>query len=120
LPSTRQAITHKFEIMNTECYLIVGLYDDGQPGELVIRTSKEGSTLRGVFDTIGILTSNCLQYGVPLEKVVSQMRHMRFEPAGRTNNPKIAQADSIVDYISQWMEQVFLNGASVNGHSSAG
>jgi len=115
LPTVRKSITHKFEVGGTEGYIIVGLYENQQPGELVIRTSKEGSTMRGVFDTVGILTSNCLQYGVPLEKVVGQLRHTRFEPYGRTNNPEIQEAESIIDYISQWLEHMFPRG-SLNGH----
>ncbi len=43
LPDERSAFTHKFNVAGHEGYLTVGLYDDGQPGELFIRISKEGS-----------------------------------------------------------------------------
>lgn len=115
LPDVRQSITHKFEVGGTEAYMTVGLYDNGQPGEIYIKTSKEGSTMRGMFEAFGQLTSNCLQYGVPVEKIVGQLRHTRFEPSGKTANPDIENADSLVDYISQWLEHSFLNGNS-NGY----
>ncbi|MHC4423412.1 MAG: vitamin B12-dependent ribonucleotide reductase, partial [Planctomycetota bacterium] len=36
LPDTRKSVTHKFSVANHEGYLTVGLYEDGQPGELFI------------------------------------------------------------------------------------
>jgi ribonucleoside-diphosphate reductase alpha chain len=40
LPDTRQSITHKFSVAGHEGYLTVGLYEDGQPGELFITMAK--------------------------------------------------------------------------------
>src|SRR5438045_1605864 len=68
MPDTRTSLTHKFEIAGHEGYITVGLYEDGQPGELFITMSKEGSTIGGLMDTVGTLTSIALQYGVPLER----------------------------------------------------
>src|SRR5438477_12815619 len=70
LSDTRTAITHKFDIAGHEGYLTVGLFADGQPGELFITMAKEGSTIGGLMDGIGTLTSMALQYGVPLEALV--------------------------------------------------
>ena len=84
LPETRTAITHKFDIAGHEGYLTVGLFDDGQPGELFITMAKEGSTIGGLMDSIGTLTSMALQYGVPLEALVRKFAHQRFEPSGFT------------------------------------
>ena len=50
-----------------------------------------------------------LQYGVPLEVYVSKFAHMRFEPAGLTNDADIRTAKSIVDYIFRWMGKKFLS-----------
>ena len=47
LDDERKAITHKFSIAGHEGYLTVGLYDDGQPGEIFLRVAKEGSTVSG-------------------------------------------------------------------------
>src|SRR5256714_7141640 len=78
LPDERQAITHKFDIAGHEGYSTVGLFDDGQPGELFITMAKEGSTIGGLMDCIGTLTSMALQYGVPPEALVEKIAHQRF------------------------------------------
>ena len=110
LPATRKAITHKFSVGGHEGYITVGLFDDGKPGELFITMAKEGSTIGGLMDTIGTLTSMSLQYGVPLDALVSKFSHMRFEPAGWTGNPDIPNAKSVVDYIFRWLGIEFIAG----------
>src|SRR5438093_10541920 len=102
LSDTRTAITHKFDIAGHEGYLTVGLFEDGQPGELFITMAKEGSTIGGLMDGIGTLTSMALQYGVPLEALVRKFAHQRFEPSGFTRNPDIRNASSITDYDFRW------------------
>jgi ribonucleoside-diphosphate reductase alpha chain len=110
LPDTRRSITHKFNIAGHEGYLTVGLYDDGQPGELFITMSKEGSTIGGLMDSLGTATSVALQYGVPVSSLVSKFSHQRFEPAGMTENSEIPFAKSLVDYIFRWMGMQFVPG----------
>ena len=107
LPDTRKAVTHKFDIAGHEGYLTVGLFEDGQPGELFITMAKEGSTIGGLMDSIGTLTSMALQYGVPLEALARKFAHQRFEPSGFTKNPEIRNASSIIDYVFRWMELTF-------------
>lgn len=108
LPDTRQSITHKFSIANHEGYMTVGLFDDGQPGELFITMAKEGSTIGGLMDTIATLVSLALQYGVPLEDLIRKFAHQRFEPSGYTKNPQVRNAKSIVDYIFRWLGVTFV------------
>jgi ribonucleoside-diphosphate reductase alpha chain len=108
LPDERVAITHKFSVEGQEGYVTVGLYADGKPGELFITMAKEGSTLSGVMDAFATAISLTLQYGVPLEFLVNKFSHVRFEPAGWTNNPQIPYAKSIIDYIFRWMAAKFL------------
>jgi ribonucleoside-diphosphate reductase alpha chain len=110
LPDTRTAITHKFDIAGHEGYLTVGLFDDGQPGELFITMAKEGSTIGGLMDSIGTLTSMAFQYGVPLEALVKKFAHQRFEPSGFTKNPEVRNAASITDYVFRWMAFQFITG----------
>jgi len=110
LPETRNAKTHKFEIAGHEGYITVGLFEDGQPGELFVTMAKEGSTIGGLMDTIGALTSMALQYGVPLESLVRKFAHQRFEPSGFTKNPDIRNASSITDYVFRWMALEFIPG----------
>ena len=108
LSDTRHAVTHKFDIAGHEGYLTVGLFDDGQPGELFITMAKEGSTIGGLMDSIGTLTSMALQYGVPLDALVRKFAHQRFEPSGFTKNPEIRNASSITDYVFRWMAFQFI------------
>ena len=110
LPDTRTAVTHKFDMAGHEGYLTVGLFDDGQPGELFITMAKEGSTIGGLMDTIGTLTSLALQYGVPLEALLRKFAHQRFEPSGFTKNPEIRNAASIIDYVFRWLALQFIPG----------
>jgi ribonucleoside-diphosphate reductase alpha chain len=108
LSDTRAALTHKFDIAGHEGYLTVGLFEDGQPGELFITMAKEGSTIGGLMDTIGTLTSMSLQYGVPLETLHKKFAHQRFEPSGFTKNPEIRNASSIIDYVFRWLALQFI------------
>jgi len=108
LPNDCQSIRHKFDIAGHEGYIHVGLYEDGQPGEIFIKIAKEGSTVSGLMDTIGILTSMALQYGVPLEVLVDKFSHVRFEPSGFTKNPDIPFAKSLIDYIFRFLGARFL------------
>jgi ribonucleoside-diphosphate reductase alpha chain len=112
LPDTRDSLTHKFSVGGHEGYLTVGLYEDGQPGELFITMAKEGSTVGGLMDVIGTVVSMALQYGVPLITLVDKFRHARFEPAGMTSNRDIPFAKSLIDYIFCWLGCRFIPGYS--------
>ncbi len=108
LPAERQALTHKFDIAGHEGYITVGLYPDGQPGEIFLKMAKEGSTVSGLMDTLATTISVALQYGVPLRDLVNKFAHVRFEPSGFTGNQEIPIAKSIVDYIFRWLGSRFL------------
>ena len=110
MPDTRSSLTHRFEIAGHEGYITVGLYENDQPGELFITMSKEGSTIGGLMDTVGTLTSIALQYGVPLESLVKKFAYQRFEPSGFTKNPDIRHATSITDYVFRWLACQFIKG----------
>jgi ribonucleoside-diphosphate reductase alpha chain len=122
LPETRKSITHKFSISGHEGYLTVGLFENGRPGELFIKMAKEGSTMSGLMDTIGILTSLALQYGVPVEALAGKFQNMRFEPSGWTRNPEIREATSVVDYVFRWLgiefSSEFCNEQQLRGASA--
>src|SRR3954468_21547098 len=110
MQDTRMSLTHRFEIAGHEGYITVGLYEDGQPGELFITMAKEGSTIGGLMDTVGTLTSIALQYCVPLESLVKKFAYQRFEPSGFTKNPDIRNATSITDYVFRWLGCQFIKG----------
>src|SRR3989475_4110393 len=120
LPDERKAITHKFDIAGHEGYITVGLFENGQPGEIFLVMAKEGSTISGLADAFAQAISYALQYGVPLQALVDKFSHVRFEPSGMTRNPEIRFAKSIVDYIFRWLATKFLSAeaqfyAGVNG-----
>jgi ribonucleoside-diphosphate reductase alpha chain len=109
LPDERHSLTHKFDIAGHEGYITVGLFEDGQPGELFLVMAKEGSTISGFADAFAQAISYALQYGVPLQVLVDKFSHARFEPSGMTRNPDIRFAKSIVDYIFRWLATKFLS-----------
>jgi ribonucleoside-diphosphate reductase alpha chain len=119
LPDERTARTHKFSIAGHEGYLTVGLYDDGQPGEIFLRMAKEGSTVSGLMDTIATMTSIALQYGVPLKALVDKFSHTRFEPAGFTNNREIPIAKSVMDYVFRFLGNRFLHEPEIADEQEA-
>jgi ribonucleoside-diphosphate reductase alpha chain len=122
LPDERTSVTHKFSIAGHEGYITVGLFEDGQPGELFITMAKEGSTISGLMDSFATAISYGLQYGVPLKFYVDKFSHVRFEPSGWTGNKQIPYAKSIMDYIFRWLGTKFLGpeyGVSEVGDSPA-
>jgi ribonucleoside-diphosphate reductase alpha chain len=108
LPDERLAIAHKFSIAGHEGYIHVGMYEDGSPGEIFIKMSKEGSTLSGVMDTLAISLSMNFQYGVPLESLCEKLVGARFEPMGMTSNKEIPIVRSVMDYLGRWLALKFL------------
>ncbi len=108
LPDDRHAVIHKFSVGEHEGYLTVGEYAGGEPGEVFIHISKEGSTVSGLMDAVGALTSVALQSGVPMETLVRKFSHARFEPSGWTRNPQMGYASSILDYVFRWMGMRYL------------
>jgi ribonucleoside-diphosphate reductase alpha chain len=109
MPVERASITHKFSVGVNEGYITVGLYEDGRPGEVFIKMSKEGSTLSGVMDGLALTISIGLQYGVPLKVFVDKLVNTRFEPSGITANPKIRFVSSVLDYLARWMGGKFIS-----------
>ncbi|HXE08265.1 MAG TPA: vitamin B12-dependent ribonucleotide reductase, partial [Acidobacteriaceae bacterium] len=114
LPGERASVTHKFALAGHEGYITVGLYPNGQPGEIFIRMAKEGSTVSGLMDSFATAISMCLQHGVPLKLLCEKFAHTRFEPSGWTGNEEIGYAKSIMDYIFRWIQIRFLSGQQLD------
>jgi ribonucleoside-diphosphate reductase alpha chain len=110
LQEERASITHKFSIAGHEGYITVGLYPNGQPGEIFIRMAKEGSTVSGLMDAFATSVSLALQHGVQLKVLCEKFAHTRFEPSGWTGNEQIGYAKSLMDYIFRWLNLRFLSG----------
>lgn len=114
LPEERSSITHKFTVGDFEGYIVVGLYPDGMPGEIFIKTGKEGSTLKGMLNAFAISVSIGLQHGIPLSRFVKNFKYMRFEPEGTIGQ----DASSIVDYIFRWLEDKFTPESRKSGNGN--
>jgi ribonucleoside-diphosphate reductase alpha chain len=99
LSRRRRSSTFAFRVADCEGYVTVGEYDDGRPGEVFIKVSKQGSTLAGIMDAFSISISLGLQHGVPLATYVTKYSNMRFEPAGITDDADLRIATSLLDYI---------------------
>jgi ribonucleoside-diphosphate reductase alpha chain len=110
LQEERASVTHKFSIAGHEGYITVGLYRNGQPGEIFIKMAKEGSTVSGMMDSFATAISLALQHGVPLRVLCEKFAHTRFEPSGWTGNEQIGYAKSLMDYIFRWLNLRFLSG----------
>ncbi|MCP5030193.1 MAG: vitamin B12-dependent ribonucleotide reductase [Actinomycetia bacterium] len=109
LPRDRRSRTFEFRVADCKGFVTVGEYDDGRPGEIFLRVSKQGSTLAGIMDALAIALSHGLQYGVPLRNFVDTYTGMRFEPAGMTDDPDIRIASSIMDYLFRKLAVVYLS-----------
>jgi len=111
LPSTRKSLTHRVKIHTKngpiKCFITVGLYDDGQPGEVFLTMDEAGSTLDGFADAWATSLSICFQSGNSIKPLLEKFAYQEFEPKGRTDNQKITFARSIVDYVARWMLETF-------------
>jgi len=117
LPDTRNSITHKFSVGGHEGYLTIGLYQDGTPGEIFIKISKEGSALSGMCQAFCRAFSLAIQHGLTIKEAVIRFKGMRFEPHGYTSNKDIPEADSIVDYVAKYLEMHFGHIQKTSDHN---
>ena len=108
LGRNRRSRTFEFRVADCKGFVTVGEYDDGRPGEIFIKVSKQGSTLGGIMDGFAIAVSHGLQYGVPLRSFVEAYTNTRFEPAGMTDDPDLRFASSLLDYIFRRMAVDYL------------
>jgi ribonucleoside-diphosphate reductase alpha chain len=113
LDKEREALTHRFVIKSIDAsvkgYITVGLYEDGDVGEIFIKINKQGSMVSGFADAWAVAISMLLQCGVPLEEVVHKFKGLRFDPGGFTDNAQVRITTSVVDYVCRYLESRFLD-----------
>jgi ribonucleoside-diphosphate reductase alpha chain len=109
LPRTRRSRTLEFRVADCKGFVTVGEYEDGQPGEIFVSVSKQGSTMAGIMDGFAKAISYGLQYGVPLRSFVEAFMGTRFEPAGMTDDPDIRIANSLMDYLFRRLALEYLS-----------
>ena len=112
-PSTRKGVVHSVKITDVlggshHLYIITGTYPDGRLGEIFIRLGKEGSTLRGLMNIMGILVTTLLRNGVTVSQVCDLLREGGdYPPNGKTDNEEIPDTKSLTGYIAEWLEERF-------------
>ena len=81
MPVTRHSVTHTIRHTgDLKIYIIVGFYTNGDPGEVFVKIGKEGSTLAGLMDIIGVQISQMLQTSLPWGCIESNLLNTNFEP----------------------------------------
>jgi ribonucleoside-diphosphate reductase alpha chain len=109
LPRTRSSRTFEFRVADCKGFLTIGEYANGQPGEIFLTVSKQGSTLAGIMDAFAKSVSYGLQYGVPLRAYIEAFVNMKFEPAGMTDDPDVRFAGSVMDYLFRRLALEYLS-----------
>jgi len=100
MPTTRHSVTHCIRHSgDLKIYIIVGFFTNGDPGEVFLKIGKEGSTLAGLMDIIGVCISQMMQYEVPWDRVGRNFLNTNFEPLD-------ADGRSIVHVISSAITKI--------------
>jgi len=111
LPNDRGSFIVKYEYYAEDGvhkgHIVVGLYDDGSPGELFIFTERMGSRVRGLLDAWAITASIALQCGVPLDMLLAKVARTNFPPQGRSKDPEIGYCSSPMDAVARTLAKVF-------------
>jgi hypothetical protein len=101
LPKRRVGCTTSVAIGGERFSITANAREDGTLGEVVIRWGKQGSAGAGLVDAFAAALSVGLQHRVPLADVLRQGLDLHFAPHGRTDDPQIPRARSVVDYVAR-------------------
>jgi ribonucleoside-diphosphate reductase alpha chain len=101
LPRRRSGMTHTVEVSGASVFLTTNQFADGRPGEVFAKWGKEGSTAGGLMEAFSIVLSLALQYGAPVEQIVTKLKDIRFEPLGRTDDPEVPEVSSVMDWVAR-------------------
>lgn len=105
LPDRRRSWTQRVVIGGQTCYLCVGEYADGRPGELFIDISKQGTFLRGVMGTLARTISIALQCGADVSMITHALWGLDYPPDGPvTGSDVVSECYSVTDWIAQELE----------------
>ena len=115
-----QSLTHVFAIEEYQAYLVVGVDGARNVKSIDLVLAREGSTVAGLAEGISKVATLALQYGVPLQAVIAELKDMYFEPRGRVTNRReigmrsvdvpavIPLVKSVLDYVARWLEAKFV------------
>jgi len=97
LPDERQSITHAFKLGSIEGLLVVGLYDDGTPGELLVVVRKASSAVAVALDAFTETLNLALPYGVPAGPLAIQLARLTVS----------SEASEASQYIATYLRSKF-------------
>ncbi len=117
LPDERRAITHKFDIQGHEGYITVGLFEDGQPGEIFLVMAKEGSTISGFADAFAQAISYALQYRRTAAGARRQVQPRSLRAVGHDAQPRdpLREIDRRLHLQVDGVEVPFRRGSVLRG-----
>jgi hypothetical protein len=75
--------------------------EDGTLSEVALSWGKHGSATAGLADAYAAAVTAGLEHGVPLPDLLRSGLGLRFAPGGKTDDPEITQAGSVLDYVAR-------------------
>lgn len=116
LPFRRKSWTQRVKINGQTCYLNVGEYEDGRPGEIFIDISKAGTFLRGVLGDLARAVSVALQCGAGVETAVYMLRGSDYQPSGPVEgSTSVKYAESVTDWIASELAAKYIGDSKSDG-----
>ncbi len=111
LPRKVRSERLKVNAQDLELYVQVGLYPNGQPGEIFLTGPTQGSVVNGFLDGMAKQVSLALQHGTPIVDVVRLWRNMSFEPSGMLSpaDSEFTSCLSVLDLLAQELALLFLD-----------
>ena len=101
----RHGSTHPAVIDGIKIYTTVNRDEEGNINEVYITTSKTGSLVAGLLNTLSKTISVSLQTGVSPQEVAKSLRGQAFEPSGFVQeHPYIKNVSSIADLVSKILD----------------
>jgi ribonucleoside-diphosphate reductase alpha chain len=117
LPDERNSLAMHFSILDKDGvehdgYVHVGLYEDGQPGELFVTMAKAHPSVGPLLDQLGIAVSIGLQHGVALAFYCDKYVGSKYEPSGSTNSKSFPRCTSPTDLVFRLLRERFVDAGA--------
>jgi ribonucleoside-diphosphate reductase alpha chain len=81
LPNRRTSTAQQLHHQGTTYDVTVGLYTDGQPGEVFIDGAKIGSTMSHLVHDVAVMISIAMQHKVPVPVMAAAMARVGVDGA---------------------------------------
>ena len=97
LPDERQSVTHTLKVGGCEGLLIVGLFADGSPGEVLLMLRRAPRGVSEALDAFTGALTLALPYGVPIGPLAAQLTRLL----------STAEAQEAGQYIADYLRSKF-------------